>query len=426
VFGSVATTVDGQGIFTRPGGLYNAVANDAGPIRTILVRVGDTVRKGQTLARIEHPLQGVETNAARAELARLRAECAEAARAHQRTARVSNAQALFYGSFPLLTLLAVFAAVLADPGPRPPVGDLLGFLAAVTAVVTSATAVGSSLAVVVKVLPAMHRLRPILQAVPEAPTARQDPGPLGGAIAVEHVCFGYQSDMPVLHDVSLQARPGEFIALVGPSGSGKSTLMRLLVGLETPQAGSVSYDCRDLATLDLQAVRRQMGVVLQSGRLRPGTVLENIIGSGDRTPADAWEAARLSGLAEDLERLPSGMDTVIGHDGSGLSGGQRQRLLIARALVRRPRILLFDEATSALDNRTQALVSDNLERLRVTRVVIAHRLSTVRNADRIYVIDAGRVAESGVYRELLDQGGLFAELAKRQLAEETGPADTGA
>src|SRR5262249_33969315 len=129
----------------------------------------------------------------------------------------------------------------------------------------------------------------------------------------------------VLHDVSLQARPGQFIALVGPSGSGKSTLMRLLVGLETPQAGSVTYDSRDLATLDLQAVRRQMGVVLQSGRLRPGTVLENIIGSSERTQADALEAARLSGLAEDLERLPSGMDTVIGHDGSGLSGGQRQR-----------------------------------------------------------------------------------------------------
>jgi ABC-type bacteriocin/lantibiotic exporter with double-glycine peptidase domain len=217
--------------------------------------------------------------------------------------------------------------------------------------------------------------------------------------------------------VSLHARPGEFIALVGPSGSGKSTLMRLLLGLETPSSGSVTYDCRDLATLDLQAVRQQVGAMLQSARLRPGTVLENILGSSGRTVADAWEAARLSGLAEDLERIPLGMETVIGRDGSGLSGGQRQRLLIARVLVRRPQALLFDEATSALDNRTQALVSDSLERLRVTRVVIAHRLSTIRNADRIYVMDAGRIVESGTYSELLRKEGLFAELARRQMAE---------
>jgi ABC-type bacteriocin/lantibiotic exporter with double-glycine peptidase domain len=336
---------------------------------------------------------------------------------------VGNVQTLFYGLFPLLTLLAVFATVLADTGPRPPIGDLLGFLAAFAAVVTSATAAVSSLAAVVKVLPALRRLRPILQAVPEAPTARQDPGPLSGALAVEHVCFGYQPDVPVLHDVSLHARPGEFIALVGPSGSGKSTLMRLLLGLETPSSGSVTYDCRDLATLDLQAVRQQIGAMLQSARLRPGTVLENIIGSSDRTLADAWEAARLSGLAEDLERLPLGMETVVGRDGSGLSGGQRQRLLIARVLVRRPHALLFDEATSALDNRTQALVSDSLERLRVTRVVIAHRLSTIRNADRIYVMDAGRIVESGTYSELLRRGGLFAQLAKRQMAAEARPAE---
>jgi ATP-binding cassette subfamily C protein len=350
------------------------------------------------------------------------ARYAEATQAHHRATRVSNAQAIFYGSFPLLTLLAIFAAVLADTGTRPPVGELLGFLAAFTAVVTAATEVVNSLAVVVKVLPALHRLRPILQAVPETPAARRDPGSLSGALAVEHVCFGYQPEVPVLHDVSLQARPGEFLALVGPSGSGKSTLMRLLLGLEIPQSGSVFYDGHDLSTLDLQAVRRQMGVVLQSGRLRPGTVLENIIGSSEWTEADAWEAARLSGLAEDLEHLPSGMNTMIGRDGSGLSGGQRQRLLIARALVHRPRILLFDEATSALDNRTQALVSDSLERLGVTRVVIAHRLSTIRNADRIHVIDGGRIVESGTYQELLHQGGLFAELAKRQLAEESDSA----
>jgi ATP-binding cassette subfamily C protein len=347
------------------------------------------------------------------------ARYADGTRAHERTARVGNAQALFNGLFPLLTLLAVFTTVLAGAGPRPPIGDLLGFLAAFTAVVTAATASVTSLAAVVKVLPALRRLQPILQAVPETRAARQHPGPLSGALAVEHVCFGYHPDVPVLHDVSLHARPGEFIALVGPSGSGKSTLMRLLLGLETPSSGSVTYDCRDLATLDLQAVRQQVGAMLQSARLRPGTVLENIIGSSGRTVADAWEAARLSGLAEDLEHLPLGMETVIGRDGSGLSGGQRQRLLIARVLVRRPHALLFDEATSALDNRTQAQVSDSLERMRVTRVVIAHRLSTIRNADRIYVMDAGRIVESGTYSELLRQAGLFAELAKRQMTVNT-------
>jgi ATP-binding cassette subfamily C protein len=351
------------------------------------------------------------------------ARYADGTRAHERTVRVSNVQAVFYGVFPLVTLLAVFAMVLANTGPQPPIGDLLGFLAAFAAVVTSATAAVRSLGDVVKVVPALRRLQPILQALPEAPMARQDPGPLSGALAVEHVCFGYQSDAPVLHDVSLHARPGEFIALVGPSGSGKSTLMRLLLGLEIPDSGAVTYDCRDLATLDLQGVRRQIGAMLQSARLRPGTVLENIIGSSDRTLADAWDAARLSGLAEDLERMPLGMETMIGRDGSGLSGGQRQRLLIARVLVRGPRALLFDEATSALDNRTQALVSASLERLRVTRLVIAHRLSTIRNADRIYVMDAGRIVECGTYPELLGRGGLFAELAKRQMAAEVDPTE---
>jgi ABC-type bacteriocin/lantibiotic exporter with double-glycine peptidase domain len=344
---------------------------------------------------------------------------ADGTHAHARTTRVGNAQTLFNGLFPLLTLLAVFTTVLAGSGPRPPIGDLLGFLAAFTAVVTAAMAAVTALAAVVKVFPALRRLQPILQAIPEARAARQHPGPLSGALAVEHVCFGYHPDMPVLRDVSLHARPGEFIALVGPSGSGKSTLMRLLLGLENPTSGSVTYDCRDLATLDLQAVRQQVGAMLQSARLRPGTVLENIVGSSGWSVTEAWEAARLSGLAEDLERLPLGMETVIGRDGSGLSGGQRQRLLIARVLVRRPNALLFDEATSALDNRTQALVSDSLERLRVTRVVIAHRLSTIRNADRIYVLDAGRIVESGTYSELLRQGGLFAELASRQLAVNT-------
>ncbi len=390
-------------------------------IRRMMTVIGST--RGQVLQLLTGLVKLRVAGAEGRAFGRWAACYAEGTRAHATTVHVSHVQTLFYGVFPLLTLLAVFAMVLASTGPQPSLGDLLGFLSAFAAVVTSATAAVRALTDLGKVVPALLRLQPILQAVPEAPLTRQHPGPLSGAVAVEHVCFSYQADAPVLHDVSLHARPGEFIALVGPSGSGKSTLMRLLLGLECPDSGVVTYDCRDLATLDLQGVRQQIGAMLQSARLRPGTILENIIGASDRTLADAWEAARLSGLAEDFERLPLGMETMIGRDGSGLSGGQRQRLLIARVLVRRPRALLFDEATSALDNRTQALVSDSLERLRVTRVVIAHRLSTIRNADRIYVMDAGRIVECGTYAELLRQGGLFAELARRQMAAEADPAE---
>jgi ABC-type bacteriocin/lantibiotic exporter with double-glycine peptidase domain len=178
----------------------------------------------------------------------------------------------------------------------------------------------------------------------------------------------------------------------------------------------VFFDDQELGSLDLRAVRRQMGVVLQSSRATNGSLLDNILNGANLTEADAWEAARIAGLDGDIRAMPMRMHTFVGEDGTLLSGGQRQRLLIARAVVRRPRILLFDEATSALDNRTQQIVSEGLKRLDATRVVIAHRLSTVQNADRIYLLQAGRIAEEGSYRELLERGGLFAELAFRQTA----------
>jgi ABC-type bacteriocin/lantibiotic exporter with double-glycine peptidase domain len=189
----------------------------------------------------------------------------------------------------------------------------------------------------------------------------------------------------------------------------------LLLGFETPESGSIHYDGHDLATLDLQAVRRQLGVVLQSSRVFPGSVLQNIVGTSTLTLDDAWEAAGLAGLDEDIRAMPMGMQTFIVEGGSTLSGGQRQRLLIARAIVQRPRILLFDEATSALDNETQAIVSQALEALRATRIVIAHRLSTIMHADRIVVLVDGRIVQSGVYEELLAQSGQFQELARRQV-----------
>ena len=191
--------------------------------------------------------------------------------------------------------------------------------------------------------------------------------------------------------------------------------MRLLLGFETPELGAIRYDNRNLAELDLEAVRRQIGVVLQNGKLMPGDIFTNIVGSSLLTIDDAWDAATLAGLANDIRQMPMGMHTVISEAGSTFSGGQRQRLMIARALVAKPRILLFDEATSALDNRTQALVSASLERLEATRIVIAHRLSTIINADRIYVVEAGRIVQQGTYAELVHQAGPFGELIRRQL-----------
>lgn len=216
--------------------------------------------------------------------------------------------------------------------------------------------------------------------------------------------------------MSLKADPGEFIALVGGSGSGKSTLLRLLLGFEKPDMGTVSYDGIDLASLNVQAVRRQMGVVMQNGQLQPGFVLQTIIGSTVLTVDDAWEAAKMAGIDEDIRNMPMGMYTVISEGSETISGGQKQRLLIAGALVRKPGIIFFDEATSALDNKTQEVVSESLERLNATRVVIAHRLSTIRNADRIYCLDEGRIVQEGTYEELMAVEGFFKELASRQIA----------
>jgi ABC-type bacteriocin/lantibiotic exporter with double-glycine peptidase domain len=230
------------------------------------------------------------------------------------------------------------------------------------------------------------------------------------------VSFRYAADGPlVLDDVSIEAHAGEYVALVGPSGSGKSTLLRLLLGFDAPDAGAVYYDGQDLAAVDVTGVREQLGVVLQTSRIMAGDVFSNIVGSSPLTVEHAWAAAEMAGLAADIRDMPMGMRTVIPEGGSTLSGGQRQRLLIARALVRQPRIVLFDEATSALDNRTQAIVSRSLEQLRATRIVIAHRLSTVIGADRIFVLAGGRLVQQGTFQELMAEAGPFRELASRQM-----------
>jgi ABC-type bacteriocin/lantibiotic exporter with double-glycine peptidase domain len=218
-----------------------------------------------------------------------------------------------------------------------------------------------------------------------------------------------------LSELTFRIQPGEFVAFVGPSGSGKSTLLRLLLGFETPTTGAIYYDGQDLASLDVAAVRRQLGVVLQNGQLLAGDLYSNIVGSSPLTVDDAREAARASGLEEDINRMPMGMHTIIPDGGGTLSGGQRQRLLIARAIANKPRIIYFDEATSALDNRSQSVVTGSLAQLKTTRIVIAHRLSTIIEADRIFVLTRGRIVQEGTFESLMQEEGVFKELASRQM-----------
>ncbi len=265
--------------------------------------------------------------------------------------------------------------------------------------------------------PQIEQLRPILEAEPEVAEERVDADVLSGAIEVNHITFAYGEDKPdVLHDVSFRIGAGENVAIVGKSGCGKSTLIRLLLGFEEPKSGAVYFDGQDLAELSLPSVRSQMGVVLQNGQLMSGDIFSNIVGTTALTMNDAWAAAEAAGIADDIKKMPMGMQTVISEGSSNISGGQRQRILIARALAAKPAILIFDEATSALDNRTQAIVTESLEKMHATRIVVAHRLSTIRNCDRILVMDRGRLVESGTFDELVAQGGLFAGLVKRQVA----------
>ncbi|MBD95910.1 MAG: NHLP bacteriocin export ABC transporter permease/ATPase subunit [Acidobacteria bacterium] len=295
------------------------------------------------------------------------------------------------------------------------IGMFLAFNAALGTFVAGTAALSNAVVDAMDVMAKSRRIRPILDEEAETGSAKADPGRLQGGVALSNVCFRYSADGPMILDcLSIHVDPGEFVALAGPSGSGKSTIFRLLLGFETPESGVVTFDQQELSGLDPTGVRRQMGVVLQSGVLNSGSILDNIGVGGVITMDEAWEAAEDSALADDIRAMPMGMHTMVSEGGGNLSGGQRQRLLIARTLVLRPRILLMDEATSALDNRTQEVVSKSLERRKVTRLVIAHRLSTIRSADRIYVMDHGRVAQAGSFEQLVEQEGVFRSLMARQ------------
>ncbi|MGW6518175.1 NHLP bacteriocin export ABC transporter permease/ATPase subunit [Streptomyces sp. NPDC054962] len=345
------------------------------------------------------------------------AQFARSRELQQRLGRIKNLNTVLGSVYLPLCSLLMFMLLAGPARGALSAADFLTFNTSVTMLLTSVTSLTGAFVSAVAALPLFEEIRPVLEATPEVRTGNTRPGPLTGALEARRLSFRYSDDGPlVLDDVSFEVRPGEFVAIVGPSGCGKSTLLRLLIGFDKPVSGSVLYDGQDLAALDQSAVRRQCGVVLQHAQPFTGSLLDVICGTEAYTPEEAMAAAELAGLAEDIKRMPMGLHTIVSGSGS-VSGGQRQRLMIAQALIRRPRILFFDEATSALDNETQRTVIESTRKLNATRVVIAHRLSTVMDADRVVVMENGKVAQQGSPAQLLaDTGGRLHELVRRQLA----------
>lgn len=296
--------------------------------------------------------------------------------------------------------------------------EWFGFSAAYGTLMGAFTALANTAASAAQIRPILENAEPILSAVPETDEGREIVTALSGRIELDHVSFRYSQNTPyILKDLSLKIHPGDYVAIVGKTGCGKSTLIRLLLGFETPENGAVYYDGKDLRNLDPASLRKHIGTVMQDAGLFQGNIYSNIVISAPELGiADAWEAAELAGIAEDIRAFPMGMHTHVSEGQGGISGGQKQRILIARAIAARPKVLIFDEATSALDNKTQSHISNALDTMDCTRIVIAHRLSTIKNCSRILVMDDGRIIESGSYEELMAHNGFFAELVARQEA----------
>ncbi|MCQ4211534.1 NHLP bacteriocin export ABC transporter permease/ATPase subunit [Streptomyces longispororuber] len=344
-------------------------------------------------------------------------EFAQSRELQRRAGRIKNVTTVLNAVYLPLCSLVMFMLLAGPARGSLSAAAFLTFNTSVTMLLTSVTQLTGALISAAAVLPMYEQIKPVLDAEPEVRGAATQPGELTGALEARGLSYRYADDGPlVLDDVSLSIRPGEFVAVVGESGCGKSTLLRLLIGFDAPVGGSVLYDGQDLSALDQAAVRRQCGVVLQNAQPLTGSILDCICGAESFTQEEAWAAAAMAGLAEDIKRMPMGLHTMIS-GGGAISGGQRQRLMIAQALIRRPRLLFFDEATSALDNETQRIVIDSTRALHATRVVIAHRLSTVLDADRVIVMSQGRVVQQGPPADLLaDAGGRLHELVRRQMA----------
>ena len=327
---------------------------------------------------------------------------------------------IFTVTFPVLASLLIFIRVysLFTSGTSGfGIGDFVAFNSAYLSFQGAMIQTFMVTVPLLNIKPTFQLFQPILEAETEDTNGKLDPGELSGKIEITSLSFKYQ-DSPdwSLKDINMLINPGQFVAITGSSGSGKSTLVRLLLGFEYYEVGSVLFDNKELKDLDIRGIRDQFGVVLQNSRIMQGTVLYNITGSSLYTEEDAWHAAEMAGCADEIRNLPNKMQTILPPGGDNLSGGQQQRIVIARALIRNPKVFIFDEATSALDNETQGIVSASIEKLNATRIVIAHRLSTIINADRILVLDKGQLIEEGSYKELIEKNGFFAELTRRQLA----------
>jgi NHLM bacteriocin system ABC transporter ATP-binding protein len=344
-------------------------------------------------------------------------------RLHVRSESLANAETLALNILlPAMMLIVYFNAAQAvqntDAGgvAKFSTGDFIAFNAAMFSLVGGLYGLLTTAIDLVQLLPVWERARPIVETLPEASGRRNAVHEPLGSIEIANLGFRYAEGPKVLDDISFTAVAGSFVALVGSSGSGKSTLIRLLLGFEQPTAGSICFDGHDLSGLNARRLRSRIGTVLQGGQLWQGDIYSNIAGASRIPVEQVWEAARIAGLKDDIEKMPMGLYTTIGDGDSTLSGGQRQRILIARAVVHQPRILLMDEATAALDNLTQSVVQQGLAEMQCTRLVIAHRLSTVRQADNIIVLEQGKLVEQGSFDELAAQAGPFATLLQRQLA----------
>ena len=324
----------------------------------------------------------------------------------------------FGAALPFLAGGVLLFAVVTDGDRNVPVGDFLVVYTVFLAFQSAVARLGESFGAIAAMLPAFDQMRPLLAAVPDTEIGREPVERLGGEVLFDHVSFRYEPEGPlILDDVTIHAAPGEFVAIAGESGAGKSTLFRLALGIDRPSAGAVYYDGRDLRHLNLNQVRRKIGAVPQSVRLHPHDLWDNIVAHHEEaTTGEVWQAARAAGIEREIKAMPMGMMTMVGSGGAVLSGGESQRVTIARSLIGSPRIMLLDEATNWLDNESQAEVMRNLARLTSTRIVIAHRLSTLEQADRIYVMRAGKVVQSGSFKDLMEVDGVFRELIRRQIA----------
>jgi ATP-binding cassette subfamily C protein len=337
---------------------------------------------------------------------------------------IQNVIQVFNKVFPVVSSMAIFVVMIYEQGKAAETGqaglttgEFIAFNAAYGLFLAAMQALGDASLNMLRVVPIYERLKPIITTAAEIDSSKVFPGKLQGNIKLSHVHFRYSEDGPwIIKDLSLDINAGEMVAFVGGSGCGKSTLMRLMLGFEQPSTGAIYYDGQDLGSLDARMVRQQMGVVLQQSKVMPTEIYRNIIGVSSRSIDEAWEAAEKAGLADDIRAMPMGMHTYVSEGGGTFSGGQRQRLMIARAVVNKPKVIFLDEATSALDNKAQAIVTESMDKLDATRIVIAHRLTTVMNADKICYLESGKIAEMGTYQELMDSNGLFAELARRQMA----------